>query len=121
MNVIATFSEEDEDMQVDYDDDIGKVTLYNSHIQTLPPILADGGSTHNVFNHAHRMLFISYRSIKPSLISGIGGETPLSVICRGKVCFMDIIIDVLYAPEIVQSVLSEGRLTEQHGFSIQYT
>ena len=63
--------QEEEDMQVDYDDDLGKVDLQNSHIHTLPPILADGGSTHNVFNHAHRMLFISYRSVKPSLISGI--------------------------------------------------
>ena len=64
-------SDEDEDMQVDYDDDLGKVNLLQSHIKTLPHVLADGGSTHNVFNHAHRMLFISYRSVKPSLISGI--------------------------------------------------
>ena len=107
-----------EDMQVDYDDDLGKVTLLNSYTNTLPPVLADGGSTHNVFNHDHRMLFIQYRSIKPMVISGIGGETPLSVIGRAKVCFMDSIIDALYAPEIVQSVLSEGNLTEKHGFSI---
>ena len=110
-------SDEDEDMQVDYDDDLGKVTLLNSCTNTLPPVLADGGSTHNVFNHDHRMLFIQYRSIKPMVISGIGGETPLSVIGRAKVCFMDSIIDALYAPEIVQSILSEGSLTEKHGFS----
>ena len=64
-------SDEDEDMQVDYDDDLGKVNLLQSHIKTLPHVLADGGSTHNVFNHAHRMLFISYRSIKPRVICDI--------------------------------------------------
>ena len=42
-------SDEDEDMQVDYDDDLGKVNLLQSHIKTLPHVLADGGSTHNVF------------------------------------------------------------------------
>ena len=62
-------------MQVDHEDDLGKVNLLQSHIKTLPPVLADEGSTHNVFNHVHRMLFISYRSIQPTLTSGVGGET----------------------------------------------
>ena len=34
-------SEEDEDMRVDYDDDMGKVNLLKSCIKTLPPVLAE--------------------------------------------------------------------------------
>ena len=67
-------------MQVDYDDDLGKVNLLQSHIKILPPVLADEGSTHNVFNHARRMLFISYRSIMPTLISGVGGEATVKLL-----------------------------------------
>jgi hypothetical protein len=85
----------------------------------LLPILSDGGSTHNVLNINHSHLFVSYRTIEPRPIEGIGGTTNIQVVGKGTINFLNTTIDALYAPGIKQSVLSEGRLTNRYGFTIR--
>ena len=75
-----------------------------------------------LINHSH-LIVVSYRTIDPrSIDDGIfGGTTNIQVVGRGTIHFLNIntTIDVLYAPGIKQSVLSEGRLTNRYGFTIR--
>jgi len=81
-------------------------------------IIIDGGSTHNCINFHYRFLFLTYMSIEPLYITGIGGVIEAKIIGMGTISFMGVVMEAYYAPRIHKSVVGEGYICERYGFTV---